>query len=259
VIGSENESNNSSIIKDCKKRIIFYATEMMVDEFSYKLDCFNTKFFAFKDFMFIDNKHFLTLKDGIFTLKKDFLSGEEIGDMEIYKNKIHVLYYGEKHFIREYDLDFNFIKEEILDDKVTFLNCISGVMYYICVRNESNHWIIDIKYGKRLYEFSCLLYYKIYPSFMNIFKRKDDFHSFMYIFDKGKIIYNLYNGQLRSYVYVKWCDKTHYLFTCQFKKTVLELMCIKAYHEKTKSHLRLPIELWLMIFSYMCESRDFET
>jgi hypothetical protein len=228
-------------VKNCDKNINCLSNGIFIDSLFYEYKNMYEVFIFEKYnriYIFINSKNLLILEDGIFTsLDIKFEKCETIGDVEIVKDRIYVLYHAKKHFIRVYDLDFNFISEEILSINATHIIFL-GSMYHIRVEDayltSSYSMIIKNKKIINRFEFPTIFY-----------DENGRINSFKYEIGIGKILYRGDDETYKSYVFLEWNDKTHYLFPSELRKLVFQLMCIK---EKDG---RLPIEIWLIIFYYL--------
>ena len=59
-----------------------------------------------------------------------------------------------------------------------------------------------------------------------------------------------YKGVVRMWTVCPWSDRTHRLFDQNTKRTVFQLMCVRAWLT-ANSKMNLPIELWLMVMEYV--------
>lgn len=107
------------------------------------------------------------------------------------------------------------------------MRCDTGMhLWDLKSRTESHHWV----FCKRLYV----------PPFA---------------FSKtGRKLAIVSNSRLEILQNFGWNDKIHYLCSKEEKRIVFQLMCIRAHVQKQRAFVFLPMQMWLLVFSFL----DFE-
>lgn len=63
--------------------------------------------------------------------------------------------------------------------------------------------------------------------------------------------YGAISGAVRIWTVCKWSDRTHHLFSPEFKQMVFHLMCVRDRLHQTRSLPFLPVEMWLLVFEHL--------
>ena len=73
-------------------------------------------------------------------------------------------------------------------------------------------------------------------------------YNIVYASQDKQLVTTTKGGTIRVWTLCPWSDRTHYLFGPNLKRTVFQLMCVRAW---LPNRLFLPMELWLMVMAHL--------